>query len=63
MAKNWKNFHLSTLVHLQVLDVKMQLLQLEANNTPLKGLPATLMKEASNIRYLSHIKALYALAY
>ncbi len=33
------------------------------NNTPLKGLPATLMKEASNIRYLSHIKALYALAY
>ena len=33
------------------------------NYTPLKGLPATLMKEASNIRYLSHIKALYALAY
>lgn len=33
------------------------------SNTPLKGLPATLMKEASNIRYLSHIKALYALAY
>lgn len=34
-----------------------------ANETPLTGLPATLMKEASNIRYLSHIKALYALAY
>ncbi|MGE6378182.1 NAD(P)/FAD-dependent oxidoreductase, partial [Peribacillus muralis] len=34
-----------------------------ANNTALKGLPATLMKEASNIRYLSHIKALYSLAY
>ncbi|AOZ93046.1 NAD(P)/FAD-dependent oxidoreductase [Paenibacillus crassostreae] len=33
------------------------------NNTPLKGLPASLMKEASNIRYLSHIKALYSLAY
>ncbi|MCP1146350.1 NAD(P)/FAD-dependent oxidoreductase [Lysinibacillus endophyticus] len=33
------------------------------NNIPLKGLPATLMKEASNIRYLSHIKALYGLAY
>jgi NADH:ubiquinone reductase (H+-translocating) len=33
------------------------------NETPLKGLPATLMKEASNMRYLSHIKALYALAY
>ena len=34
-----------------------------ANATELRGLPATLMKEASNIRYLSHIKALYTLAY
>lgn len=34
-----------------------------ANNTELKGLPATLMKEASNIRYLTHIKALFGLAY
>ncbi|MHA0856836.1 NAD(P)/FAD-dependent oxidoreductase [Paenibacillus sp. CMAA1364] len=34
-----------------------------ANATPLKGMPASLMKEASNIRYLSHIKALYSLAY
>ncbi|MFJ7747719.1 NAD(P)/FAD-dependent oxidoreductase [Peribacillus sp. NPDC097295] len=34
-----------------------------ANNTSLKGLPATLMKEASNIRYLTHIKALYNLVY
>ncbi|CAM4311225.1 MULTISPECIES: NAD(P)/FAD-dependent oxidoreductase [Paenibacillus] len=34
-----------------------------ANNTELRGLPATMMKEASNIRYLSHIKALDALAY
>ncbi|OZB93013.1 NAD(P)/FAD-dependent oxidoreductase [Paenibacillus sp. XY044] len=33
------------------------------SNTSLKGLPASLMKEASNIRYLSHIKALYTLAY
>jgi NADH:ubiquinone reductase (H+-translocating) len=33
------------------------------NSTPLKGLPASLMKEASNIRYLSHIKGLFALAY
>lgn len=33
------------------------------NNTQLKGLPATLMKEASNIRYLSHINGLSALAY
>ncbi|NEW04796.1 NAD(P)/FAD-dependent oxidoreductase [Paenibacillus sp. SYP-B3998] len=34
-----------------------------ANGTQLKGLPATLMKEASNIRYLSHIEGLFALAY
>ncbi|MCM3568043.1 NAD(P)/FAD-dependent oxidoreductase [Neobacillus mesonae] len=34
-----------------------------ANNISLKGLPASLMKEASNVRYLSHIKALYNLAY
>lgn len=34
-----------------------------ANAIPLKGLPASLMKEASNVRYLSHIKALYSLAY
>ncbi|MGE8078712.1 NAD(P)/FAD-dependent oxidoreductase [Peribacillus loiseleuriae] len=33
------------------------------NDIPLKGLSATLMKEASNIRYLAHIKALYSLAY
>ncbi|MDQ0216016.1 NADH dehydrogenase [Oikeobacillus pervagus] len=34
-----------------------------ANAISLKGVPASLMKEASNIRYLSHIKALFALAY
>ncbi|NMO98068.1 NAD(P)/FAD-dependent oxidoreductase [Paenibacillus lemnae] len=34
-----------------------------ANKTQLKGLPATLMKEASNMRYLSHIKGLFTLAY
>ena len=34
-----------------------------ASNTPLKGLPASLMKEASNVRYLSHIKGLFSLAY
>ncbi|UJF34911.1 NAD(P)/FAD-dependent oxidoreductase [Paenibacillus hexagrammi] len=33
------------------------------NNTQLKGLPATMMKEASNIRYLSHIHGMFALAY
>ncbi|TXK84413.1 NAD(P)/FAD-dependent oxidoreductase [Paenibacillus sp. N3.4] len=34
-----------------------------ASGTQLKGLPASLMKEASNIRYLSHIHGLFALAY
>ncbi|WJY28364.1 NAD(P)/FAD-dependent oxidoreductase [Sporosarcina trichiuri] len=33
------------------------------NNTSLKGMPASLMKEASNVRYLSHIKGLFSLAY
>lgn len=33
------------------------------NNTALKGLPATLMKEASNIRYLTHIKGLFSLVH
>jgi NADH dehydrogenase len=33
------------------------------NATQLKGLPATLMKEASNIRYLSHIHGMFALAH
>ncbi|WP_141433860.1 NAD(P)/FAD-dependent oxidoreductase [Bacillus sp. 03113] len=34
-----------------------------ANSTQLKGLPASLMKEASNVRYLTHIKGLFSLAY
>lgn len=34
-----------------------------ASKTELSGLPASLMKEASNIRYLAHIKALYGLVY
>ncbi|NIK79144.1 NADH dehydrogenase [Paenibacillus castaneae] len=33
------------------------------HSTQLKGLPASLMKEASNIRYLSHIHGMFALAY
>jgi NADH dehydrogenase len=32
-------------------------------NIPLKGLPASVMKEASNIRYLSHVNGLFTLAY
>lgn len=37
--------------------------EIGGNSTPLKGLPASLMKEASNVRYLSHIKGLFTLAY
>ncbi|WP_394173135.1 NAD(P)/FAD-dependent oxidoreductase [Guptibacillus hwajinpoensis] len=33
------------------------------NATSLRGLPASVMKEASSVRYLSHIKGLFALAY
>ncbi|MFB6365226.1 NAD(P)/FAD-dependent oxidoreductase [Paenibacillus elgii] len=33
------------------------------NQTRLKGLPASLMKEGSNIRYLTHINGLFTLAY
>lgn len=33
------------------------------NGTHLKGLPASLLKEASNVRYLSHIKGLFTYAY
>ncbi|MDQ0862367.1 NAD(P)/FAD-dependent oxidoreductase [Bacillus sp. V2I10] len=33
------------------------------NKTQLRGLPASLMKESSNIRYLSHINGLFSLAY
>lgn len=34
-----------------------------ANNTQLKGMPASLMKEMSNIRYLAHINGMFTLAY
>jgi NADH dehydrogenase len=33
------------------------------NQIRLKGLPASIMKEASNVRYLTHIKGLFTLAY
>lgn len=33
------------------------------NQLKLKGTPATLMKEASNVRYLSHINGLFSLVY
>ena len=61
--KTLENLLQSTLVHLQVLDVKMLLLKWAETQLHLKALPASLIKEASNLRYLSHIKGLFALAY
>lgn len=37
--------------------------QIGGNGTQLKGLPASMMKEASNIRYLSHINGLFSLVH
>ena len=34
-----------------------------ASGVTLKGVPATLMKEASNVRYLAHINGLFSLSY
>lgn len=34
-----------------------------ASGVSLKGVPATFMKEASNVRYLAHIKGLFSLSY
>ncbi|WAA13001.1 NAD(P)/FAD-dependent oxidoreductase [Fervidibacillus halotolerans] len=34
-----------------------------SNGTPLTGMPASIMKEASNVRYLSKIKGLFTYAY
>ena len=58
-----KEFAQLTLVHLQALDVKMVLQQLVETIFHLKVFQLSLMKEASHVRYLSHIKALYGLAY
>ena len=62
-VKKWMKFSPINSGTLASLGRKDGVAAVGGNETPLKGLPATLMKEASNIRYLSHIKALYALAY
>ena len=54
--KAMEEFALSTQEHLQALAVKMQLQRYRREHTSLKGLPASLMKEASNVRYLSTLK-------
>ncbi|MFD1179233.1 NAD(P)/FAD-dependent oxidoreductase [Paenibacillus puldeungensis] len=62
-GKTMEDFHPVNSGTLASLGRKDAVATIGANNTSLRGLPATLMKEASNIRYLSHIKSLETLAY
>jgi len=62
-GKDMKEFKFTNSGTLASLGRKDGIATIGANNTQLKGLPATLMKEASNVRYLSHIKALFGYAY
>ncbi|MDQ6598711.1 NAD(P)/FAD-dependent oxidoreductase [Bacillus salipaludis] len=61
--KSFKEFSQINSGTLASLGRKDAVATIGANAIPLKGLPASLMKEASNVRYLSHIKALFSLAY
>ncbi|WHY89621.1 NAD(P)/FAD-dependent oxidoreductase [Neobacillus cucumis] len=61
--KSFKEFSQVNSGTLASLGRKDAVATIGANAIPLKGLPASLMKEASNVRYLSHIKALFSLAY
>ncbi|MFS0780205.1 NAD(P)/FAD-dependent oxidoreductase [Bacillus sp. 1P06AnD] len=63
MNKNMEVFNPVNSGTLASLGRKDAVASIGASNTSLKGLPASMMKEASNLRYLSHIKALYTLAY
>ncbi len=61
--KDYKEFEPINSGTLASLGRKDAVAQIGGNATSLKGLPASVMKEASNVRYLSHIKGLFALAY
>jgi len=61
--KDFKEFEPVNSGTLASLGRKDAVAQIGGNATSLKGLPASVMKEASNVRYLSHIKGLFALAY
>ncbi|KAA9026204.1 NAD(P)/FAD-dependent oxidoreductase [Niallia endozanthoxylica] len=63
MDKSFEGFAPINSGTLASLGRKDAVAEIGGNSTPLKGLPATLMKEASNVRYLSHIKGLFSLAY
>ncbi|WP_068778842.1 NAD(P)/FAD-dependent oxidoreductase [Paenibacillus sp. GM2] len=62
-GKHLEEFHPVNSGTLASLGRKDAVATIGGNNTELRGLPATLMKEASNMRYLAHIKSLDALAY
>ncbi|MED3564387.1 NAD(P)/FAD-dependent oxidoreductase [Bacillus xiapuensis] len=61
--KSFKEFSQVNSGTLASLGRKDAVATIGANAIPLKGMPASLMKEASNVRYLTHIKALFSLAY
>ncbi|WP_186578234.1 NAD(P)/FAD-dependent oxidoreductase [Aquibacillus kalidii] len=63
MGKDFEEFSPVNSGTLASLGRKDAVATVGANATQLKGMPASLMKEASNIRYLSHIKGLFSLAY
>ncbi|WP_163537223.1 NAD(P)/FAD-dependent oxidoreductase [Gracilibacillus sp. YIM 98692] len=62
-GKDFEKFSLINSGTLASLGRKDAVATVGANGTQLKGTPASLMKEASNVRYLSHIKGLFSLAY
>ncbi|AWB46394.1 pyridine nucleotide-disulfide oxidoreductase [Paenibacillus sp. CAA11] len=58
-----ESFHYVSSGTLGSLGRKDGIAMVGGSSTRLKGMPASLMKEASNMRYLAHIKGLFALAY
>ncbi len=61
--KTFESFNPTNSGTLASLGRKDGVASIGANGTSLKGFPATMMKEASNVRYLTHIKGLFSLAY
>ena len=62
-GKEMETFNPTDSGTLASLGRKYAVAQVGDNGTQLKGLPATLLKEASNARYLTHIKGLFTYVY
>lgn len=60
---NMKEFIFKNSGTLGSLGRKDAIATIGSNNIQLVGLPASIMKEASNVRYMAHIKSLYGLVY